>query len=417
MNKKIIPLFLIIIIIGVVFFTGESEDVYGEDVFSLYGYAWSENIGWISFNCENTGVCDQSNYGVRVTDEGGLYGYAWSENIGWIKFNDLDNFPEAPHYSAKVDVDGTLAGCEEGKLCGWARALAGLEDPDDGWDGWIKLGGENDQYTLNFEENPTGNREFQILGWAWGSDVVGWISFNCENTGVCNQSDYRVETDFYPSRPEISFDIEQGDYCNQSYPQVTLIFEYDEEDNIEYYDIEVIKTDNDHKVIDESGSFSPTYPLPEQELDFDTEYLARVQVVDDRGISSEWEEEIFTTKIRYPQIYFDWTPSSPKVDELVNFSAEDTNYYGWLESENRQGEITLRWTFPEEAKFEELKGEKSSFERVDNEFSQEGSYQIILEVEADVIDDKGDFNAESCSLTKNIQTEVEVPEWEEVDPF
>jgi hypothetical protein len=67
----------------------------------LTGWAWSESFGWISFNCKTGGdsqaniCCSQasppspcSDYGVTVaTSTGEFDGYAWSENIGWISFN------------------------------------------------------------------------------------------------------------------------------------------------------------------------------------------------------------------------------------------------------------------------------------------------------------------------------------------
>ena len=67
----------------------------------LSEWAWSENFGWISFNCETGGnapiniCCDQpfpptpcSDYGVTVaTSTGEFDNYAWSENFGWISFN------------------------------------------------------------------------------------------------------------------------------------------------------------------------------------------------------------------------------------------------------------------------------------------------------------------------------------------
>jgi len=72
---------------------------------NLSEWAWSENFGWISFSCTTGGsdggniCCSQnphpcSDYGVTVatstTDQyeaGEFDGYAWSGNIGWISFN------------------------------------------------------------------------------------------------------------------------------------------------------------------------------------------------------------------------------------------------------------------------------------------------------------------------------------------
>src|SRR4030043_2364322 len=111
------------------------------------GWAWSENVGWISFNSLNcdadeNGLSDGNppdcpaigapitNYGVDVNLTTGLFsGYAWSENVGWISFEqaDLAGCPEAP-CEARLDT-GTK------EVSGWARVLA----TDSSWDGWIKL--------------------------------------------------------------------------------------------------------------------------------------------------------------------------------------------------------------------------------------------------------------------------------------
>ena len=55
---------------------------------NLSGWAWSENYGWISFNCSNDNSCDSSNYKVTVNQTTGDFdGYAWSQNLGWTSFN------------------------------------------------------------------------------------------------------------------------------------------------------------------------------------------------------------------------------------------------------------------------------------------------------------------------------------------
>ena len=65
---------------------------------------------------------------------------------------------------------------------------------DTGWDGWIKLKGSSYGVTLNSIPDPS---EFE--GWAWSDNVIGWISFNCNNPesgDVCGASDYKVMTGF-----------------------------------------------------------------------------------------------------------------------------------------------------------------------------------------------------------------------------
>lgn len=119
-------------------------------------------------------------YGVVMNnDTGYLGGFAWSENIGWIKFGGLSSFPVGAGTQAQN------AQIVSGKLIGWARACEGTVSGDcstmtsrtDGWDGWISLGGVN--YDVSYD-NPT--QDFS--GYAWGSDLVGWISFVGDNYGV-----------------------------------------------------------------------------------------------------------------------------------------------------------------------------------------------------------------------------------------
>jgi len=157
------------------------------EVYDLSGYAWSDNIGWISFNCQEGGpggsdICGTSDYKVSVNFTTGLFsGYAWSDNIGWVSFNstDLAGCPSAP---CEARISTTT-----GEVSGWARALA-----HNGWDGWISLRGTLPDYGVSL--NSVTN---EFHGYAWGSDVVGWISFNCQEGGpggsdICGTSDYKV---------------------------------------------------------------------------------------------------------------------------------------------------------------------------------------------------------------------------------
>lgn len=123
----------------------------------LSEYAWSENIGWISFK---DGLRP-----VTVSIDGSLNGYAWSENIGWIQFGGLSGFPST--------TNGSNAKIVGNSLTGWARVVSGFTpsgvDNRGGFDGWISLSGSNYGVTIN------GNN---FGGYAWGSDVVGWVDFS-----------------------------------------------------------------------------------------------------------------------------------------------------------------------------------------------------------------------------------------------
>ena len=138
---------------------------------NLSGYAWSDNIGWISFNCTDVGTCATADYGVNVdTGTGNFSGYAWSDNVGWISFNETAGCPEAGCTTQpKVDLS-------TGAVSGWARALAN----GGGWDGWIKLGGPwSPSVTFSGTES---------TGYSWGSDVVGWVSWSGSGYGVVSNT-------------------------------------------------------------------------------------------------------------------------------------------------------------------------------------------------------------------------------------
>ncbi|MFH1427724.1 MAG: hypothetical protein ABIG60_04340 [Patescibacteria group bacterium] len=181
---------LVIIVISFIFIANspQSELAYAGSGDNVSGYAWSEKIGWISFNCEDTGLscATTGDWGVDIDISTGiLSGYAWSENLGWISFNRADTGvpPQAPFngvetYIAKYYSDGS------NQVRGWAKILS-LGDG-----GWIKLRG-TDADGVHID----GTGEF--IGWAWnGNDDgtgIGWISFNSDTDG--SAVEYHVQGD------------------------------------------------------------------------------------------------------------------------------------------------------------------------------------------------------------------------------
>jgi len=156
---------------------------------NISGYAWSDTIGWISFNCTNDNSCGTVDYGVNKNPDGTLVGYAWSSNIGWIQFGGLSGFPSGTGTTASnAQVVGST-------LQGWARAISqdGL-----GWDGWISLSGSTPTYGVSFSGT-------SFTGYAWGSNVVGWILFDIQNVypSVCTSCGATVSGD-------VSIDIQSG---------------------------------------------------------------------------------------------------------------------------------------------------------------------------------------------------------------
>jgi len=130
----------------------------------LTGYGWSDNIGWISFNCSNTSSCGTSDYGFVVDPGGNMSGYAWSDNIGWISANNADTAgcPTAP-CSAKISP-------ADGSMSGWLKAIGN----GGGWDGWISLSGPG--------YGPILGSGGTFSGYAWGSTVVGWVDLQYART-------------------------------------------------------------------------------------------------------------------------------------------------------------------------------------------------------------------------------------------
>src|SRR3989344_728617 len=137
---------------------------------NISGFAWSSNIGWISFNCTNNGSCGTSNYGVNKDVSGNLVGYAWSPNIGWIRFGGLSGFPTGGSAQQNAQVVGT-------NLIGWAQALSA---DGNGWTGWISLSGTGPGYgvTLTNTGSTLASQYNCMTDCVWGSDVLGWIDFS-----------------------------------------------------------------------------------------------------------------------------------------------------------------------------------------------------------------------------------------------
>jgi len=156
------------------------SDAYGEasatpaatticDSHDVWGWAWSSNVGWISFSCTSG-----SDYGVDINGSTGVFsGYAWSSNVGWISFNETE-LVGCPSGTCQTRLDFTSAGtyCDaQYNVCGWAKVLS------DG--SWIRLRDTN--YGISWNQS---NQEME--GWAWSDTAIGWISFNHLN---CDSND------------------------------------------------------------------------------------------------------------------------------------------------------------------------------------------------------------------------------------
>ena len=186
------------------------ESAYASFSQNVSGFAWSSDIGWISFNClDSSGAsspqqntCATADYGVNIDFVGGtgnLTGFAWSSNIGYINFNPTPDPATGCTASPCARLD--LA---TNNVAGYARACSVLLAADctgtamksdsqlAGWDGWIKLSDPSWTNPANYGYlgqpgvvyDAVGHSgiyfdpRFSLLkGFAWGGIVVGWLDF------------------------------------------------------------------------------------------------------------------------------------------------------------------------------------------------------------------------------------------------
>ena len=315
---------------------------------NVSGFAWSENIGWVSFNCTDLGSCGSVDYGVNARGDSFLEGYAWSDNIGWISFNHSET--GAPPGDYDYSGSGFIAQLDTAtnELRGWARALASMDDPLDGWDGWIKLfkhpSDSGADYGVTYND-VTG--EFE--NWAWGSDVVGWLSFNCNNDHgsgfVCGTSDYKVIANIN-SPPSVSGFSVDGNYADSnniclSPPTHTFSWTFsDAEDSSQAsYDFEVDNDSNfsspEVQILLSVGAATSRLVIVSanpatNQLAYNEAYHWRVRVYDSGGLNSGWvspvppQSPFNTAPHLYPISSFTFVPSAPSQGEEIAFSETTT---------------------------------------------------------------------------------------------
>jgi hypothetical protein len=185
-------------------------------------------IGYISFGCESDagdacGATATDNfptgYGVRINtnpdsdDEGKFFGYAWSSNYGWISFyhNDVSSCGSSGGLEIPGDVQNFIhTPGETAVLDGYARVL-NYDGAD--WNGCIKFSGNTNNGTGSPYETEIENigSGLQLSGWAWGSNLIGWVSFSCADCNVV----------FYPIDEECP-EADDSEECAEEGPESGL---------------------------------------------------------------------------------------------------------------------------------------------------------------------------------------------------
>ena len=126
---------------------------------TTYKYAWGENLGWISFGCDNCGV---------TVNDATITGLAWSKQYGWIKLNP-DNS------GVKNNAEGVLSGFAWGKNIGWIDFTGVTIDTSGLFSGYATVKHDNSR-----------------------------INFSCMTGDSCATADFRVKTDWRPASTRTS---------------------------------------------------------------------------------------------------------------------------------------------------------------------------------------------------------------------
>ena len=356
------------------------------------GFAWSENIGWISFNNLSDGSA--VNYGVNINSASGdLSGYAWSENVGWVSFNraDAGNPPAAPFNGGSGPI--AQYNSSTGELTGWMRVLAN----GGGWDGWIKF------YNTTLDSNGDWH------GWAWSSEVVGWLSFNSVEGG----GSYKVTSVGVVNGSPVASNLGvSSSYCGSAAQYFSWNYSDPESDNEERFQFRV---DNNSDFSspevnrDYTGLSNPSPTTNNQtvtiaetpaadQLGYNTTYYWQAKVYDINGSDSGWiSGPSFTTEShRYPSINFNWSPTEPSAEEDVLFSDQSTVYGGASKS-------SWSWTF------ENGNPGSSSQQNPTIQFTTTGDKDVVLGVT--------DSDGYTCSQTKTVGVQEVLPDWKEILPW
>lgn len=319
---------------------------FADSAAELTGWAWSENIGWLSVNSKN---CDANNdglsdgtpsgcpsagtpiaqYAVTRQANGDLTGYAWSEHIGWVRFDPSGPYPGSPNKSSRVPNVGAASG--------WFRALA----TDSSWDGWMKFdsgGNYGSGVTLGGPQGTT------LQGYAWGSDVVGWIHMSGTTQGG---NAYGVSIPGGSVTNLTSDTTSSGVVCSAN-PQPSVSWTYNDPTGLSQsaYQVQIDTNQGFGNPIVDSGkviSTSNTYVSPAGVLNYGTTYYYRVRVWNTNDIVSPYAQNSMTTTAhRGPSVDFVSTPTKPVKGVAATLTDQTTTFGGSTVS-------SRSWTFPSSA--------------------------------------------------------------------
>jgi len=380
-NIKIIILLLIFSVLALGWFGFDTGSIKAGSGDNTSGYAWSENIGWISFNNTTGGG---SNYGVNIDpDTGDISGYAWSEYIGWVSFNraNTGNPPATPFNGGSGPIAQYNKNTDQ--ITGWMRVLAN----GGGWDGWIKF------YNTTIDINGDWH------GWAWSDQVIGWISFNSAEGGG---NSYKVTSIGVVNRPPTvsGLTVSGQAYCATPYHYFSWTYSDPDSDPQSKFDFQVDNNSNFsspeiNRTISSSAlnqSVIVSVPTIADQLNYNNTYYWQVRVYDGETDSGWVEGSSFTTeKHQYPDVDLNWSPTQPAIDQETVFTDLSTVY--------SSTKSAWAWTFQDGTPA------SSSLQNPTIKFNSLGDKQITLQV----TDSDGYTCSNSGSI--NLTVQAELPDW------
>lgn len=163
----------------------------------MLGWAWADTFGWLSLNSQNCLdkyldpnlpleiVCNPGppDHYVQAAADNTVFGWAWSDNIGWVCFGQ-SCLGSPPVGNLEINIDSEYDP-ENPQLIGWAQALS-LGD-----EGWVSLNCENNSSCSDVEYrtqlilgdfNNEQRLTFKGFGWNGASNGtgMGWLWFDPE---------------------------------------------------------------------------------------------------------------------------------------------------------------------------------------------------------------------------------------------
>jgi PKD repeat protein len=191
----------------------------------------------------------------------------------------------------------------------------------------------------------------------------------------------------------------QNDFCASG---LATMFSWNysdpENDSQAYRQVQVDDDADFSSPADDSGktaTASDSYVTLASKLQYDTAYYWRLKVWDSKGNESDWiDGSDFTMPLHsYPEIAFNLSPETPKVDDIVIYT-DDTQVFGGATISSRS------WIIEAATPNTSVAGV------VEVVYAVKGNYTTKLTIT--------DSNGYTCALEKPIKVKGRIPDWDEI---